>query len=116
MILTSSDRHYWVVWDAPLLKKMGILTVIQRDYLPFADFGVAFLPDFQHCGYGFEASKPILEFMLTQPKFPELLATTMIENLASQKLLVKLGFTFVKEMIVDNYASYCYSISSEKEN
>jgi len=116
MICSSPERHYWVAIDEKTLKKIGIITVIQRDYLPVADFGFAFLPEFQNSGFGFEATKPVLEFILNQPEFPELLATTMIENRASQKLLIKLGFTFVKEMIVDNYASYCYSISSEKEN
>jgi len=114
MICTSPDRNYWVVIEKQSLTQIGIITLIQRDYLPIADFGFAFLPEFQNKGFGFEAAKPVLAFILGDAAFPELLATTMVENTASQKLLLKLGFSFLKEMIVDEKASYCYTISKNK--
>lgn len=41
--------------------KIGLVTLIKRDYLDFNDIGFAFLPTYFSNGYAYEATKTVLE-------------------------------------------------------
>lgn len=71
---------------------VGVVTLIQRDYLAYPDIGFAFLPAFTGKGYAFEATETILKGLTQQ--HPNLFAITIKENDKSIKLLESLGFTF----------------------
>ncbi|MFO1253915.1 MAG: GNAT family N-acetyltransferase [Inhella sp.] len=73
---------------------LGMCGLTQRDYLDAPDLGFAFLPE--HCGQGLahEAAAATLQQGLQVLRLPRILATTRDENLASQKLLTKLGLRF----------------------
>jgi RimJ/RimL family protein N-acetyltransferase len=75
-------------------KPIGMCGLIKRDELPDPDIGFAFLPDFWNKGFAFEAAAAVLQS--ARDTFQLVLAITSLDNVASIKLLERLGFTFEK--------------------
>lgn len=88
------DSQNWTVVLEEFNEKIGIISYIKRDYLPFHDLGFAFLPKFQKQGLAFEAANSVLNFFRSQYGFQHLLAKTIPENIDSIGLLEKLGFVY----------------------
>ncbi|MDC8772550.1 GNAT family N-acetyltransferase [Roseateles albus] len=78
---------------APRLQ-LGICGLAQRDYLDCPDIGFAFLPQHGAQGYAFEAAAEMLRYAQGELGLKNILATTRVDNLRSQKLLEKLGLRF----------------------
>lgn len=78
--------------------KIGLCGLFDRDGLDEIDLGFAFFPEFEGKGFGFEAASKLIEAAKTSFFLTNLCAITNEDNLASQKLLGKLGFMF-KEKI-----------------
>lgn len=78
--------------------KIGLCGLYDREGLSEIDLGFAFFPEFEGKGFGFEAASKLIEVAKDSFKMTDLCAITDENNLASQKLLAKLGFTF-KEKI-----------------
>ena len=80
--------------------QIGICGFVRRDSLPAPDLGFSFLPEHEGKGYGFESASALLDHGRRTLGFTEVLAITTVDNVASQKLLKKLGFVFdeLKEM------------------
>lgn len=70
---------------------IGISGFLKRDYLEHPDIGFATLPEFEGKGYSFEAANALMKFGVQELELKTIFAITSDENLASQKLLVKLG-------------------------
>lgn len=77
---------------------VGMCGFVRRDTLPAPDLGFAFLPEFEGKGFGFESAQAMMNYGREKLNFNEVLAITTLDNVASAKLLQKLGFTF-KETI-----------------
>lgn len=75
---------------------IGMCGLAKRDYLEHADIGFAFLPAYCGQGYAFEAAAATLNYAKQQLHLPRILATTRLDNLASSKLLEKLGMRLDK--------------------
>ncbi len=73
---------------------IGMCGLVKRDFLIHPDLGFAFLPEYEGLGFGFEASKAIIQFARVELKMKTLLAITDPENQKSIHLLEKLGFKF----------------------
>lgn len=73
---------------------IGICGFVKRDTLPDADLGFAFLPQYWSQGYALESARASLEYGKSVLGFKRVLAITTKDNIASGKLLVKLGFKF----------------------
>lgn len=73
---------------------LGICGLAQRDYLDHRDIGFAFLPQHGGQGYAYESARAVLDHAQGELGLPRVLATTRIDNLASQRLLEKLGLRF----------------------
>ena len=73
---------------------IGMCGLIKRDELPDPDIGFAFLPDFWNKGFAFEAADAVLQS--ARDRLQLVLAITSLDNVASIKLLERLGFTFEK--------------------
>lgn len=86
---------YWVA-TLKDTTKIGIITLIKRDYLEYYDIGFAFLPSYHNNGYAYEASKELLHYLEESTDFQTILATTVPQNISSIKLIEKLGLTFYK--------------------
>jgi ribosomal-protein-alanine N-acetyltransferase len=109
-ILDNPNINYWVVKLLPTYRQIGIITFIKRDYLNHHDLGFAFLPAESGKGYAYESSQLILNEKLNDPNHSTILATTVIDNHSSKKLLEKLGFKFEKQIIDDKETLLIYSI------
>lgn len=75
---------------------LGNCGLYDREGLEGVDIGFAFLPAYEKKGYAFEAAQKIRDEGFNRFGITTISAITIPSNLASQKLLEKLGLTFVK--------------------
>ncbi|MEO5946325.1 MAG: GNAT family N-acetyltransferase [Chitinophagaceae bacterium] len=80
---------------------MGACGLYERPGLPMVDIGFAFLPAFEGKGYGYEAASRLLQAGKEEFAIQKVCAITIKENLTSQKLLLKLGLQFIKNIIME---------------
>ncbi|TFH92626.1 GNAT family N-acetyltransferase [Vibrio ouci] len=94
-------------------EKLGVCGLIKRPELTAYDIGYGFKPAAYGQGYGYEAGQAVLDYARHQPKITELVAITTSDNGASQALLTKLGFTYVKvqDAISDTVDLLLYQMS-----
>lgn len=71
---------------------IGICGLLKREALADVDIGFAWLPAFVRQGFGAEAAKATLEHGRDVLKLKRIVAITSPDNLASIRLLQKLGF------------------------
>ena len=79
-------------------ERAGIAGFLKKEHLENEDFGFAFLPSKMRKGYAYEASVALLKFGQESFKFKVLDAETLSANVASRKLLEKLGFEEIQEL------------------
>lgn len=111
-INANKNITYWVVQSGK--QKIGVITLIKRDHLPFHDIGFAFLPGFQGKGYALEATNAILERIIETTDYPTILAITMPNNLNSIRLIEKLGFFYDKTEGTGDELSSLYKLGLDK--
>jgi ribosomal-protein-alanine N-acetyltransferase len=107
-ILKTENFFYWVVRLKDACTPIGIISFIKRSYLEHFDIGFAFLPAYYRKGYAYEAAKEVLNMVSKLPEHNVVLATTILSNTNSTKLLTKLGFTFEKEIEIENEKLWVY--------
>jgi ribosomal-protein-alanine N-acetyltransferase len=76
--------------------KIGTCGLYDREGMEGIDIGFAFLPEYEKQGYAFEAANKVKQVGIEEFNIIEIKAITSKKNLASQKLLKKLGLTFAK--------------------
>lgn len=97
--------------DVPI----GICGFVKRDTLPDADVGFAFLPQFEHQGYGFETASAVMRYGTVTLKLPRVLAITSRDNESSQKLLEKIGLKFERLIVLSGDSEELKLFSSNAE-
>jgi RimJ/RimL family protein N-acetyltransferase len=104
--LKNYKEHGFGLW---MLEKfedntpIGMCGFIKRDYLENIDLGFAILPQFEGMGYISEAAKACIEYGKEYLQITNLDAITTPDNRKSQKLLINLGFSYLKKIrIGDN--------------
>ena len=70
---------------------IGLCGLVSRDYLPSPDLGYAFFPEFVGQGYASEAATAVFHFGKTVLKIPKIVGIVQASNLASQRVLQKVG-------------------------
>jgi RimJ/RimL family protein N-acetyltransferase len=113
-ITLNTNTTYWVVRPKEGNIPVGIVTLIQREYLDHPDIGFAFLPGHAKKGYAHEAAGAVLQEVVKSGSYPEILATTVKENHQSISLLEKLGLNFKQEIVIENETLLLYSITADK--
>jgi RimJ/RimL family protein N-acetyltransferase len=73
---------------------IGICGFVKRDYLPDADIGFAFLPQYCSKGYAFESANGMMSYGRDVLGLNRVLAITSQDNESSGKLLEKINFKF----------------------
>jgi RimJ/RimL family protein N-acetyltransferase len=73
---------------------IGMCGLVKRDTLPDADIGFAFLKRFWNEGYAFESAAAVMKYAREQLAIKRVLAITTPNNVASGKLLNKIGLRF----------------------
>ena len=74
--------------DTPI----GICGLLQRESLPCPDLGFAFLPEYRSLGFAQEAATAVLQHGCSVLNQTRIAAIVSPENIASIRLLEKLGF------------------------
>jgi len=95
---------YQVVCRQEDNRAIGIITRIQRDYLPGPDIGFAFLDAYEGHGYAFEAASAVMAQLQGA-----LYAIIDPLNGRSEKLLRRLSFNFDRERDGANGTDHIYS-------
>ncbi len=83
-------------------QKIGSVGLYDRDGLDGIDIGFAFLPKYEQKGYAFESASKLKSIAFEHFKINKLNAITVSENVSSQKLIEKLGFTYIKTIEMSN--------------
>ena len=89
--------------DAPL----GVCGLIKRPTLEHVDVGFAFMPEYRNKGYGYESCVAIMDYAKDELGIDYIVAITDLDNIASIKLLEKLGLKFDKVMQLDGEKKQC---------
>lgn len=95
------DSHYakygfglWAVESLAKGETIGLCGLIRRDALDHPDLGFALLERHRGHGYALEAAAVVLAIARERFGFTKLLAITNTDNVASQKVLERIGFRF----------------------
>ncbi len=76
--------------------KIGCISLYNRDDVEGVDIGFAMLPGYMNKGYAYEGAESIKSTAREDLKLSGITAFTIKENVASQKLIEKLGLEFKK--------------------
>jgi ribosomal-protein-alanine N-acetyltransferase len=98
----NTSIAYWAVTLKETSQPLGLVTLIQRDYLQNPDIGFAFLPQFNGNGYAYEAANALLNFLTNEAGINTIEACTLPDNASSIKLLEKLGLQFIEQITHEN--------------
>jgi len=82
--------------------KLGACGLYDRPGIEGVDIGFAFLPEHERQGYGYESASVLLREAVPHFKINKVSGITIKENIASQKLLEKLGLKYIKTIILPN--------------
>ncbi len=77
---------------------IGICGLIYREHLREVDVGYALLPAFFGRGYAVESAAAVLAYGREQLGFSRIVAVTSSDNLASKRVLEKIGLRFEKKI------------------
>lgn len=108
-IRTNPSVQYWTVRTRNANEAVGIVTLIQRDYLDQPDIGFAFLPAHSGKGYAYEASGEVMKNLLQDESIHSIHAVTLPGNAASISLVKKLGLLFDKIIHVNDETLHLYT-------
>jgi len=70
---------------------IGLAGLVYRDYLGIPDVGYALLPEHSGAGYASEAALAVYHYAKHQLKLPEVVGIVSPVNLASKRILEKIG-------------------------
>lgn len=82
--------------------KIGTCGLYNREGIDGLDIGFAFLPQYEKQGFAFEAANRIKQAGFNEFGISQISAITIKENIASQKLIEKLGLKFEKIINLPN--------------
>lgn len=94
------SNHEFIGW-------CGLKYVKERDEI---DLGYRFFQQHWGKGYATEAAKASIDYGFNVLKINHIMAQAHVENLASQNVIIKCGFTFRKEAVVDNCPVKVYDL------
>lgn len=78
---------------------IGLAGLVYRDYLGIPDIGYALLPEFSGEGYASEAAQAVFHYGKQLLKLPAIVGIVAPDNLASKKILEKLGLVSLKQIL-----------------
>ncbi|MFD2204284.1 GNAT family N-acetyltransferase [Kiloniella antarctica] len=81
---------------------IGMCGLVKRDGLEHPDIGYALLPAFWSKGYAYESAAAMLEYAKTVLQLPRVVGITNPENVASVRILEKIGLKFERIINLGN--------------
>jgi len=106
-----------VMRDGEEQKLLGQCGLVKRGALEHVDLGFAFLQEYCGKGYGTEAALAVKDLALNVFHLDELVAITTVDNVASQKVLEKIGLRYVdtRELVGIEGVSRYYRLDIQKK-
>lgn len=98
----------WAVHTKPGLEFIGWCGLKSRPERNEIDLGYRFMQSFWGKGYATEAAWASLRFGFDQLGLPRIVGRAMPQNIASWKVLEKIGMQYVCEEIVDDHPAKTY--------
>jgi RimJ/RimL family protein N-acetyltransferase len=101
--MDSYSRHGFGLYVTALKDSgtpVGICGLVKRETLADVDIGFAFLPQYAGMGYAYESACAVMEHARNDIGLKRVIAITNPDNLASIRLLEKLGLTFERKIRV----------------
>ena len=105
----------WLIIDKASKKAIGRAGFEYRAGFEDPELGYVIAASFQRKGYAFEVCSALLKYAADQLAFCRINALTVKENTASVRLLQKLGFERVEEIMIDGKAHERYNIKVKGE-
>lgn len=81
---------------------IGTCGLVNRDEIEEVDIGFAVLPQFMGKGYTYESAKEVLVYAQNKLEIEVIAAIVNGNNIASKALLKKLGYTYIKDIRMEN--------------
>jgi len=114
------DKGYgmWLVVSLNEEKEIpiGQCGLVKRPWIEDIEIGFAFLESYCGKGYGYESAKAVQQYAKQELKIDKLVAITAKENLASQKLLNKLGLFYAKTIVYKDDGEEVLYFTEDKQN
>lgn len=79
----------------------------------FIDIGYRFIPKYWGKGYATESSLAVLEFGFKTMNYTSIYGAAEVKNIASNKVLQKIGLTFVNKFTFNNIPCNWYELKKE---
>jgi RimJ/RimL family protein N-acetyltransferase len=105
---TESFNHRLALLEKHTNTFVGSFAFIPLENTPYTQVGYSFLKEYWGKGYATEITKAGLEYVFNVLCLAEVKAVARIENIASQKVLLKNGFVFQYEMEEKGERLYVY--------
>ena len=87
--------------------KLGTCGLYHREGIGGVDLGFAFLPQYEKQGYAFESASKLKEIAFEHFKLDKINSITTASNDSAQKLMRKLGFSYLNRInIPQNHREY----------
>ena len=83
------------------------------NYSPYYDLGYRFIPKFWGKGYATETAKFALKFGFLELNLNQINATAQEANIASNKVIQKVGFQFIETFQFENITTNWYGLKKE---
>ncbi len=93
----------WLVQLKDSRDLIGMCGLVNRETLENVDIGFAILPEYTGLGYGFEAANATMSYAKNSLNLEDIVAITDPKNIASIKLLNKIGFKIEKTLKLSEY-------------
>lgn len=110
-IANNPGIHYWTANTKDTQQPIGLVTLIQRDYLDQPDIGFAFLPAVAGKGYAHEAARALMAHVLQDDSISAIHAVILPDNKASIRLVEKLGLSFDKFITINEEELGIYTLN-----
>ena len=102
--MESYSRHGFGLYLTALKDSgtpIGICGLVKRETLADVDIGFAFLPQYAGMGYGYESACAVMDHARNDIGLKRVIAITNPDNVASIRLIEKLGLAFERKIRVD---------------
>lgn len=113
-IIDNPDFDYFIVRLKQGNLPIGMVSMIKRDYLDHHDIGFAFLPLYNGKGYAFEAASAVLNHPSTLAANTRILATVLMHNSHSIRLLERLGLVLDNKIKIEDRELFLYAVEVDQ--
>jgi RimJ/RimL family protein N-acetyltransferase len=103
-------RGMWLIHDGLAASPVGFCGFSPRDEPAVGELIYGLVPGAWRRGYATESARAVLEYGFTTLRLTKIVASTDVPNLASARVLERLGMRFVRREMVDGLDLVFYEI------